>query len=216
MAAPLDPADTPATSQDDLARGIVGSAPAAARVAEVMRLLPQVLLREDPRVQTAFAVWWARMEQAEEQAEALVRAGADPSPLAVQALQEDAAALFALVRSLGLDRYRWLPRMLRWEFQRVAEERAAGVPMTLEITTPGNLSWATPGKRPKQRPGKWGGFRLEHIERNILWFYLCEVKHPPVTKKQLAIAQGCARCDVQHAIRRARILLACINRTPPT
>jgi hypothetical protein len=37
-------------SQTDLEQGIIGSAPAAERIADVMRLFPMVLLREDPRL----------------------------------------------------------------------------------------------------------------------------------------------------------------------
>jgi hypothetical protein len=49
------------TSRRDLDRHVVRSAPAAERVAEVTRLFPMVLLREDPRVQRAYAAWLARM-----------------------------------------------------------------------------------------------------------------------------------------------------------
>ena len=35
-------------SQTDLEQGIIGSAPAAERIADVMRLFPMVLVREDP------------------------------------------------------------------------------------------------------------------------------------------------------------------------
>ena len=41
----------------DLEQGIVGSAPAAERLGDVMQLLPRILLRKDGRVRTAFAVW---------------------------------------------------------------------------------------------------------------------------------------------------------------
>ena len=71
------------------------------------------------------------------------------------------------------------------------------------------------GKRPKQRPGAMGGFRLESIERNIERFYLCRVKTPPTPVKRLAIECGCARSDVQHFIRRAQTLLDCIDAPLP-
>jgi hypothetical protein len=46
-------------SQTDLERGIVGCAPAAEHIAEVIRLFPMVLLREDPRVQAVYLAWLA-------------------------------------------------------------------------------------------------------------------------------------------------------------
>jgi|SRR5918993_3011437 hypothetical protein len=38
-------------------QGIISSAPAAQRIAEVSRLFPMVLVREDPRVQATLLAW---------------------------------------------------------------------------------------------------------------------------------------------------------------
>jgi hypothetical protein len=191
-------------SQVDLDRGIAGSEPAALRIGDAMRLLSMVLLRHDPRVQRAYADWLARAEAYED-------VGEFTEAVAWRALFEDSVQLNALVRDLQLQRYqRWLPKMLRWEFQRALE----GAPR-VDVTVPDGLAWAMRGKRPKQRPGP-KGFRLEHLEQHIERFYLCVVKDPPVRKKRLAIDQGCSRSDVQHSIRRAQILLACINAPLPS
>lgn len=118
---------------------------------------------------------------------------------------DDVAQLTALVRELGLVRYAsWLPRMLHWEFHRAMEEFDANAPVDLDISVPGGLAWATRGKKPKQRAGSMGGYRLEHLERVIELFYRGEVKREP--KKRIAINDGIARSDVQHAVRRARAL----------
>ena len=42
-------------------QGIISSAPAAQRIAEVSRLFPMVLVREDPRVQATLLAWLERM-----------------------------------------------------------------------------------------------------------------------------------------------------------
>jgi hypothetical protein len=208
------------TSQADLDRGIVSSAPAAARVGEVSRLLPMVLLHDVDRVQQEFAVWRTRYDVARrvhlmetltqhwaDWATAEVVVTADPG---IEALIQDATHLFGVVKDLGLAKYRWLPRHLAMEFGRVA----LGVAAPLEVTFPDGLAWATPGKRPKQRPGVFGGFRLEDLERNVTWFVACKVNGKRI--KRFAIAQGVSRSTVQDAIKRVEILLDCINRPLPT
>ena len=168
----------------------MSSAAAFERVAAVDRLLPMVLLRDDPRVQAAYRSWWARMVEAE--------AGGITDAAAWRSLQDDATLLFALIRSLGLERYGWLPMMLRFEFQLKAEENA-GEPTTLEITLPPDLpSWDTTGKRPKSGPSR--GSRRKTPEGSRL--------------KRLALELGVSRSDVQHACHRAR-LLDCINAPMP-
>jgi hypothetical protein len=52
---------------------------------------------------------------------------------------DDAGQLFALVRDLGLARYRWLPQMLRFEFDRVTRQTAYRKPFSIEITLPPDL-----------------------------------------------------------------------------
>jgi len=187
-------------SQTDLAHRRVGSEPAALRIGDAMRLLPMVLLRHDSRVQRAYDDWLARAVRYED-------AGDFTDAAVLRCLFEDSVQLNALVRELKLQRYQsWLPKMLRWEFQRALE----GAPR-VDVTVPEGHGWATRGKRPKQRPGAMGGFRLENLEQHIERFYLCVVKDPPVKKKRLAIDQGCLRSDVQYSIRRAQILLDCID-----
>ena len=189
----------------DLDEHIANSAPAALRVGDAMRLLPLVLLRHDDRVQRAYTDWQARIVRYED-------VGEFTKAAALRSLFDDSVQLNALVRALGLRRYqRWLPHMLRWEFQRALEGADR-----LEVTVPQGLSWLKPGKRPKQRVGAMGGFRLEQIEQHIERFYFCEVKTPRTPKKRLALEQGCGRSDVQHSIKRARILLDCIDAPIPS
>ena len=191
-------------SQADLEHQIVSSEPAALRVGDAMRLLPMVLLRHDARVQRAYDEWRARAVRYEE-------AGQFTEAAALRCLFEDSLQLNALVRELKLERYqRSLPQMLRWEFQRALEGASR-----VEVTVPKGLAWTMRGNKPKQRPGAMGGFRLENIEQHIERFYFCEVKTPPTPKKRLAIEQGCSRSDVQHSIRRARILLDCVDAPVP-
>ena len=194
-----------ATSLDDLKAHIVGSAPAAARVCDAMRLLPMVLLRHDARVQRAYDAWLARAVRFED-------AGQFTEAAAMQSLFEDSVQLNALVRELKLQGYQsWLPQILRWEFQRALE----GVP-TVEVTMPWGLEWATRGKAPKgQRSRGPKGFRLEDLPRQIDCFYRCVVKDPPDKKTHLAISQGKSRVDVQHEVKRARLFLECIDAPMP-
>jgi hypothetical protein len=134
-------------SQTDLEQGIIGSAPAAERIAEVMRLFPMVLLREDPRVQAVYLAWLERMpDEAPTDQDAKLRI-----------LMGDATQLFALLRDLGLERYRWLPKMLRFEFDRATREMAYSKPFAVEVTLPPDLPWPMAGKRPKRKPGAMGG-----------------------------------------------------------
>lgn len=192
-------------SQTDLEQRIVSSEPAAGRVGDVMRLLPMILLRHDARVQRAYGDWLARTVRYEE-------AGDFREAVLFLSLYDDSVQLNALVRLLKLERYQsWLPTMLRWEFQRALE----GAPR-VDVTVPEGLAWVTPGKSPKQQAGAMGGFRLENIEQHIERFYFCVVKDPPIKKKRLAIEQRCARSDVQHSIRRAQILLDCIDAPLPS
>jgi len=191
---------------DELKLGIVVSEPAALRVGDAMRLLPLVLLRHDPRVKRAYDQWLARTCRHEE-------AGDFTEPALLLASLEDSVQLNALVRDIGLTEYQtWLPRMLRWEFQRYLEGAAA-----VEVTVPDGLAWsgALAANRPKRQPGAMGGFRLENVEQHIERFYFCEVKRPRESKKALARRQGCLRSDVQHSVKRARMLLRCIDAPMP-
>ena len=98
--------------------------------------------------------------------------------------------------------------MLWFEFGRVA----LGVTEPLLVTLPEGLNWATRGKAPKgSRSRGPKGFRLEDLPRQIDCFYRCVVKDPPDNKTHLAIAQGRNRVDVQHDVKRARLLLDCID-----
>lgn len=101
--------------------------------------------------------------------------------------------------------------MLRWEFQRAFEGAER-----LEVTVPDGLSWSKPGKRPKQRVGLLGGFRLEHIEQHIERFYVCEVKTPRTQKRPLARELRCSPKDIRDSIARARQLLDCIDAPIPS
>jgi hypothetical protein len=146
-------------SQTDLEQGVVGSAAAAGRIIDVMRFFPQVLLREDPRVQAAYRSWLERMP--------------DEAPTLQEdkwrILGEDATQLFALLRDLGLEQYRWLPRMLRFEFDRATHELVYSSPTTIDMT-PQRRALVHGWQSAKQKAGAYGGFRLEDIERNLLWF----------------------------------------------
>ena len=185
-------------SQTDLEEQIASSEPAALRMGDAMRLLPMVLLHHDARVQRAYEDWLARVIRYEDAGQFTEAAG-------LRSLFEDSVQLNALVRELKLQRYqRWLPHMFRWEFQRALE----GAPR-VEVTVPEGLAWAMPGKRPKQRPGAMGGFRLEDLERTITLFVRCEVNGEP--KKRIAKAFGITPRDVRHHVRRARTLLDCIS-----
>jgi hypothetical protein len=177
---------------------IVNSAPAADRVGEAMRLLPMILLRHDPRVQRVYAAWVARAVGYEERGQMTEAAG-------IAHLFASSVELNALVRALKLQCYQtWLPAALLWEFSRCLE----GAPK-VDVTVPEGLPWPTSGKRPKRQPGAMGGYRLEDIEQHIERFYACEVQG--VSKKRLAREHGCSRADVQHSIKRAQSLLACID-----
>jgi hypothetical protein len=103
-------------------------------------------------------------------------AGGITSATVERALREDTVALTALVRALGLARFRWLPYMLRWEFQRRVESLAAGRPVTLEVALPDDGSaWRNPtGRAPKH-----GETHHEDLEQYVTWFYRREVKRPP-------------------------------------
>jgi hypothetical protein len=61
-------------SEIDLERGIVDNKPAAHRVAEASRLLAMILLREDERVKTADAAWWARLQSSAAECAAIASA----------------------------------------------------------------------------------------------------------------------------------------------
>ena len=136
-------------SQRALERGIVSSQPAAELVADAMRLLPLILLRDDARVQAAYQVWWA------------TRRAADVQPPITEAVwlggYEECCQLFTLIGELGLARYRWLPTTLSWEFRR-CEQSVLGRPTRIEVSLPSDLpSWHTAGKRPKRRAsGRYG------------------------------------------------------------
>ena len=178
-------------STNDLAARIANSEPAALRIGEAMRLFPMILLRHDPRVQRAYEVWRQRVAQYED-------IGAFTEAAALRCLYEDSVQLNALVRELRLTPYhRWLPQMIRWEYQRALEN----APQVL-VTVPEGLAWASCGKQPKQRPGAMGGFRLEDLERTITLFVRSEVSGEP--KKRIATACGITARDVRHHVRRAR------------
>ena len=187
-----------ASPDENLELGIVASAPAASRVADAACTLARVLLRDDPRVQAVYRVWAA---------DAAKPAWTEPDLLG--SLQRDFSTLAQLVRDLGLETYRWLPKYLFWEFFRVSQ----GAP-EIVVTFPPNLTWASAGKRPKRGGPK--GFRLEDLDRTISRFYRCEVKTPRDSKKRLAKEQGCDRKDIRAACQRARTLLNCIDRPFPT
>jgi hypothetical protein len=197
------------TSEVDLRRGIVGSAPAAQRIIDVSQLLPYVLLRDVDRVQQAFHDWWERMDR--DGAAAL--AAPDTLETAVDvAMVRDCIQLTALVRDLGLSQYGWLPFNLRWEFQRVMEHRVSErerLTLTVELPEPLPGPWATPGKSPRRKTGKYGGFRLEDLPKYVGWFVACEVNG--IKKKRFARDNGVARSHVYSAIDRVRTLLDCIN-----
>jgi hypothetical protein len=198
-------------SQADLGQGIVGSSQDAGRVAEVMRLLPMVLLREDPRVQAEYQVWWGRMLAGDQ-------APIDEAAIA-SAVFEDFLQLRSLVQQLGLTRYRsWLPQMLRWEFQRFAEQKESAQPHAIEITLPDVPAWASNNARAPKR----GQTHREDHERYVTWFYRREVKQPADswnalereyirTRSQAGVTIRSAENTVKNGVKRAKQLLAVIS-----
>ena len=105
--------------------------------------------------------------------------------------------------------------MLWFEFDRVTRELASGHAWACAIPLPADLAWATRGNHPKRRQVKVGAGRLEDLERNLHWLYLCDVQRPHVPKYRLAKEQKCARSTVQAAVHRARTLLDCVSTPVP-
>jgi hypothetical protein len=183
----------------ELDRGIVTNAPDAARVERVLYLLPEILLRHDPRVQAVFAAWRQRID------DEAPRPSSYTWPAVKAGLIVDLRAIVGLIADLGLSQYQsWLAAGLLLAFL-----RAIQIPIG-ETLAPVD-TWAARGKRPKSKGPK--GYRLEDLERVMLTFYRCEVQLIP--KKRLALVEGRARADVQHDCKRAQELLACINAAPP-
>ncbi len=75
--------------------------------------------------------------------------------------QEDATHLFALLRELGLARYRWLPQMLWFEFDRVTRESFYRTRLGLRDHAPGRPGLGDTRESPEATAGEMGGFRLE-------------------------------------------------------
>ena len=170
------------------------------------------MLREDPRVQQAYARYRARI------ALDLARAAlgdADPADAValIRGLVEDVSDLARVVKDLGLAQYPWLPKMLFYEFVRASIAAETGDAVQVDVSVPAGLTWETQGKRPKQRIGVMGGFRLENIKRNITWFVRCEVLKK--AKKRFAREQGTTRSNLQKALIRTRTLLDCVNAPNP-
>jgi hypothetical protein len=81
------------------------------------------------------------------------------------------------------------------------------------ISVPEGLPWATAGKSPKRSGPK--GYRLEDLERNVTWWYRCDVADPRVTTYAIAQETGCTERNVAQAVKRVRTLLACIDAPLP-
>ena len=185
-------------SQTDLDQHIANSEPAALRVGDAMRLLPLVLLRYDDCVQRAYTDWQARIVRYED-------VGEFTEAAALQSLFDDSVQLNGLVRELKLQRYqRWLPTMLRAEFQRALE----GAPR-VEVTVPAGLDWAKPGKR----PGAARARRADCRGMSTWSGSLLDVRTPRGEKA----ARDYERCK-RHGSQRsstARLLVRISTRAPP-
>jgi hypothetical protein len=213
-------------TQADLKQRIVNNAPDAFRVGEVMRLVPRVLLKHEPRVHEAYHLWSAAQEDVFKHTspydviyyrDLLIELGETwpPSPdtLArpdVKHLMVELDTLGFLIRVLGLEQYSWLPAMLWFTFA----ERILGTGVSVEI--PQGSAWTERGKRPKTIPSGERApehSRLEDLDRAVTWWYYCEVARRP--KKRLAKELGRERFEVQHAVTRVRQFLACIDAPLP-
>jgi len=182
-------------------------------------LLALVLLRDVPGVQQAFESWrlkgdiGARVRLLENLTSLELWTERKNPELAAltapgsAALMRDLFELRDVVVSLGLGRYRWLPTVLAKQFGQVALK----ISDPPETEWPSGLRWQRAGKRPKQRAGSMGGYRLEDLERNVTWFVHCEVLKK--SKKRYAREQKTLRSNLQSAITRIRNLLDCIH--PP-
>jgi hypothetical protein len=200
-------------SQADLDQGIVSSEPAARRVAEIMRLVPMVLLRYDPRVQETYSAW-LEICGLDDLPHRIVLMHAlretfklwSPAPEAVlqkqdvESLRGELQGLHILTQQLGLGRYRWLPVELWNAFAAKATGGTA-----VSFTVPEGLPWATAGNSPKRSGPK--GYRLEDLERNVTWWYRCDVAD--VTTYAIAQQTGYTERNVAQAVQRVRTLLAC-------
>jgi hypothetical protein len=194
-------------SKDDLAAGVVANGPDADRVARAGTLLARVLLEDDARAQRVFAEW-------REAAEIQQRMLGDESPsdtFVRAALFEDYVRLQALCEELGLEQYRWLPKMLLMRFIEASEQ------IGLEATLPDNLPpWHEKGRRPKN-----GEKQHDELERDVRWFYRVKVKQPPdsyylLGKEHAEREQiGGGSSDSQHStvhnrVGRVKALLDCL------
>jgi len=164
-----------------------------------------VLLREDPRVQAAYAAWQERADVDE-------RAGAATNPsLFVAGLRVDVSELAVLVRRLGLA-YPRLPKALLLEFCRTA----AGV--RIDETLPNDLvdlPWDLPNRKPKQ-----GEIHQEDLERNVMWWDRKVVKGEKwksierdylAAKRSAGLSVEHGRANVKNGVKRVTQLLGCIH-----
>ena len=201
-------------SQKDLDRGIVGSAPAAARVAEVARLVTVVLLRHDKRVRDAYLAWQPNIEALRERVILMARLyetfdAWSTTPQAVlqdrqaETLRAELHELHQLTKAIGLGQYRWLPLALWTAFA----DEALAEPVA-RFSVPDKLPWATRGKAPKASGPK--GFRLEDLERNVTWWYRCDVL-VDIKTYSLAKEAGFTEPNIRQGVQRVRTLLACID-----
>lgn len=206
-------------SQSDPDQGTVNSAPTAAQVAEIARLVPMVLLREDPRVREAYVAWHphSMLEELEHRVVLMERLHEiwdlwSPTPGTVQedphigGLHAELHTLDTLTKALGLGRYRWLPLRLWYAF--AAE--ALGQPV-LQLSFPDGVPQASAGKRPKRSGPK--GYRREDLERHVTWWYRCDVAG--VTTSAIAKETGYPEPDVAEAVQRVRTVLPCIDAPHP-
>lgn len=208
-------------SQQNLDRGIVSSAPAATRVAEIARLVPLVLLREDRRVREGYVTW--RPDDLDELRDRVTLMAKlyqtwdawSPTPEAVlqdrqaEILRAELHEVHLITKAIGLRQYRWLPLGLWAAFAAEALEDCV-----ITFSIPDGLQWATRGKAPKRSGPK--GYRLEDLQRNVTWWYRCEVADPRVTTYALAKETGYTEPNVRQAVQRVRTFLTCIDAPFPT
>jgi hypothetical protein len=201
---------------EHLRHWIVTNEATAERIADVSRLVPQTLLEHDIRIQRLFTFWWETcgVEDLPHRIQ-LVKTWARKSPTPGAVLQDpDLVSLYGeldgmrqVLQVLGLGQYRWLPVDLWWAF--VAQASGARV----KVSIPGGLAWEDgAGRRPKQPgPKAATGSRVEDLERDVLWWYLCTIKVPPRKRLALAREHGTVKSNVDRAIARVRHLMNAIK-----
>lgn len=157
--------------------GIIASRADAWRVSRYARCFVGVLIRADPRVKRAYAVWQERVAAGEQQAQL---DGADLEDLVAREIVAEFLQMRALVAELGLERYKsWLPRALSFEFA-----RRLGIEID-DFIPPADAAWAKVGRRPKNGPKQEASFA-----RDTVWFYRTKVKQPRDTPYEIGVERA--------------------------